>query len=461
MTRMRRLMVVIVVVLGGCTQTTSEPPTTVETAPISTAAGTTTTTSLPVEYDDCSAPLVHFSALCETYGLIEDWHVDGPPDPGTLVAAAVEGLRGFSTDQTEPPPRTLFCAMPDPDFAVFCDELAARVESEAVPVGSAVEAALISMIGTGLDPFTFYIPPDQVGAFRSNGVVGGIGILMDATDAVGSRCVRVTAACPLRIVFVLEDNPGADAGLATDDIIVAIDGEPIDGLGFIEAGSRIAGDETGVVELTIDRSGKTLEVSITRDELMIPGVEVEIPLAGVGYLRIPDFEFDIPELVHDGLSVLSDERINTIVVDLRDNPGGFIDVVIDVLSEFVDGGVVLIETYGVETFEYEASAGGLATQERLVILVNQGTASAAEILSMGLRDRRDATIIGENTFGKNAIQIVFPLDNEGELHLAVSHWLSPNGATVVDGGLIPDVEADLPVGLGAEEAVRVALEAAG
>ncbi len=462
MAGMRRLTVALVIVLSACNQATSDPTIGVTTAATpTTLAASTTTTSLPVEYHDCNAPLVHFSALCETYQLIEDWHVDGPPDPGNLVAAATDGLRAFTTEETEEPPRTLICAMPDPEFGEFCDELASRVETEAIPIGPAVEAAVVSMIGIGLDPFTYYVPPDQVGAFRSNGVVGGIGVMLDAKDAVGSRCVRVTSACPLRIVFVLEDNPGAEAGLAADDIIVAIDGEPADGLGFVEAGVRIAGDETGVVELTIDRGEETLEFSITRDELTIPTVQVEIPVAGVGYLRIPDFEFDIPSLVRDSLGILANEPLNTIVIDLRDNPGGFIDAVVDVMSEFVDGGVVLVATNGVDSIEHQATAGGLATRQRLIVLVNQGTASAAEIMSTGLRDRRSATVVGDNTFGKNVIQIVFPLDDGGELHLAVSHWLSPGGTTVVDGGLVPDVDVHLPPGLSVEEVVSLALEAAG
>ena len=460
MAGMRMLAVVMIIILGACTQGTSDATIVATTARTATVpAALTSTTSLPVEYDDCNAPLVHFSALCETYELIEDWHVNGPPDPDNLVAAAVDGLRAFIAEETEEPPRTLICAMPDPEFAEFCDELALRVETEAIPIGPAVEAAVISMVGIGLDPFTYYVPPDQVGAFRSNGVVGGIGVLLDATDAVGSRCIHVTLACPLRIVFVLEDNPGAESGLAADDVIVAIDGEPTDGLGFVEAGSRIAGDETGVIELTIDRDGETLEFSITRDELAIPTVQVEIPVGGVGYLRIPDFEFDIPGLVRDSLSILTEEPINTIVIDLRDNPGGFIDVVVDVMSEFVDGGVVVVATAGSDSIERQATAGGLATRERLIVLVNQGTASAAEIMSTGLRDRRNATVIGDKTFGKNAIQLVFSLDDGGELHLAVSHWLSPDGTTVVDGGLVPDIDLDLPPGLSIEEVVSLALEA--
>ena len=385
----------------------------------------------------------------------------GPPDPAALADAALAGLRAYVPVETEDPPRTLICSIPHALFAEFCDELALRVAEESIPLGPAIEAAVVSMTGTGLDPFSYYVPPDQTGAFRANGVVGGGGVLLDATDAVGSRCAKVTAVCPLRIVFVLEDNPGIEAGLATDDVIVAIDGEPVDGMAFVEAGSRLAGNETGTVELTIERDGETLEISVTRDELTVPSVNIDFPLSGVGYLRIPDFESDVPELVSEGLAILAEEQLNTIVIDLRDNPGGLVDVAIMVISYFVDGGVIFIETDGVDSFEVEAFEGGVATEPRLIVLVNQGTASAAEVMAAALRDRRDATVVGGSTFGKNAIQIAFPLKNGAEFNLAVSRWLSPSGASVGNGGLVPDVEADLPAEMGVATLVDLALKAAG
>ena len=458
---MRRPIVALVIVLGACTPGASDPTILAPgVTTSSTPAPTTTLATLPVEYDDCDTPQVTFSPLCETYELIKKWHVDRPTAPAGLADAALAGLRAFTTEETEDQPRALICAMPHTLFTEFCVELASRVATEAIPIGPAVEAAVASMTGTALDPFSFYVPPDQTGAFRANGVVGGVGVLLDATDAAGSRCAKVTAACPLRIVIVLGDNPGGEAGLTTDDVIVAIDGEPVDGLAFVEAGSRIAGNETGVVELTIERDGETLEITVTRDELTVPTVEIDIPVNGVGYLRIPDFESDVPDLVSEGLTVLADEQLDTIVIDLRDNPGGLVDVAIEVISDFVDGGVIFIETDSVDSIEYAAAEGGLATQQRLIVLVNQGTASAGEVMAAALRDRRDATVVGGSTFGKSAIQVVFPLKNGAEFHLSVSRWLTPTGASVGNFGLIPDVEVDLPSEMGVADLVNLALEAA-
>jgi carboxyl-terminal processing protease len=450
-------------VVSSCTGAALEATTTtVETPTTPYSAPTTTSAPLPVQIDDCSAPPVPFSPLCEAYELIQEWHVDQPVDTAALVAAAVESLDGFVTDETAEPPRALICAIPHPAFNVLCDRLAARIDGEGIPLGPAMEAVMIGMAEQGLDAFSYYVPPDQVGVFRSNGVVGGIGALLDATDAVGSKCARVASTCPLQIVFVLEDNPADEAGLKAGDIITAIDGSSVEGLGFVDAVSQIAGDETGTVQITVERTDGSIEVvDVQRDELTVPDVEVDVPQPGVGLIRIPDFEEDIPDLVRTALRGLIAGGIETLVVDLRDNPGGYIDVAILVISEFIEEGVLFHTSAPDGDTDVTALGDGVATEVGLIVLVNGGTASAAEITATALRDRRQATIIGEPTFGKNAVQIPFELRNGGELYVAVAHWTSPDGESVVDGGIIPEHVLSLPADLTREELVTLSLEAAG
>ena len=458
---MIKSVLVVVLLLPACTTGAGQPADTTVAIPTTTTPRTATTAPpLQVQVDDCSAPQVPFSPLCETYELIQKWHVDRPFDANALAAAALQGLDNFATDESAEPPRALICAIPDPAFGELCNHLAARIDSASIPIGPAMQAAVSEMTDHGLDQFSYYVPPDQVGAFRSNGVVGGVGVLLDATDAIGSRCARVAASCPLRVVFVLEDNPAEEAGLLAGDVITAIDGTSVEGLGFVEAVSRIAGDETGTVEITVQRSGGETEVvAVERDQLTVPTVEIDLPRPGVGLIRIPDFEDDIPDLVHLGLTDLVDVGIDTLVIDLRDNPGGFVDAAVLVISEFIDDGVIFHTSEPDAESDVTALGGGLATGVNLIVLVNQGTASAAEITATALRDRRGAVIVGEPTFGKNAVQIPFDLRNGGEFYVAVAHWTSPDGETVAETGIAPDHVVPLPADMTAQELVDLAVEA--
>jgi carboxyl-terminal processing protease len=411
---------------------------------------------IPVEVQGCDTPQVWFSPLCQAYQLIQEWHMDRPVDPAVLAGAALEGARQFSTDVTEPAPRALICAVPHRAFTPLCHELAERASSDSIPIGEAVEAAVSSMAGTGLEQFTYYVPPDLVGSYRSNGVVGGVGILLDATDAAGSKCVRIADNCPLEVVFVLEDNPGWAAGIEPGDEIVEVDGEPVTGLGFVDTATRLAGDESGVVEISVERDDASLEFTIERAPLVVPTVEIDLPRPGVGYILVPDFEEDIPILVHDSLDELTAEGVDRLVLDLRDNPGGFLDATIDVATEFMPGGVVVRTVGPGEDFSYEAGDNGLASDAEIAVLVNEGTASAAEILATALRDRRGAKIVGEATFGKDAVQIAFDMNNGGEFNVAVARWFSPDGTSVAGTGVIPDQVIDLPRSMTTGELVDIA-----
>lgn len=449
----------LLVLLMGCAGT-ALPSTTVTPLLIDPPpTPSTTTPNQAVEIQTCSSPPITFGTLCEIYELLEDWHVDRPIDPSILAATALQGLEAFRTEKSEEPPRTLFCAIPHEEFVPICDELGRRITASHLPTRTAVEAAVAYMTDTGLDPFTYYLPPDQAGNFRLNGIVGGIGVLLDARDAAGSKCARITQICRLRIVTVLADNPGFDAGLLEGDVITHLDGTTVDDLGFASVVALIAGDETGVVELKIDRDGDLIDFNIERQELVVPTVEVGIPLDDVAYISIPDFESDITALVDQAISEVGDGA-GTVVVDLRDNPGGFIDTVVDVADRFVDGGTVMISEGPDEYLEYTVDPGGSLTSGRLIVLVNGGTASAGEILAGALRDRRGAVIVGTHTFGKDAVQIPFTLRNGGELFVAVARWSTPNGDTVRDGGLKPDRLVEWPNESSIEDIVRLALEAA-
>jgi C-terminal peptidase prc len=456
----RRLVIGLLVALTSCSGPSAPAPTTVPVT-LPPLATTTTSAVIPVQLQGCASPPVTFSALCEIYELLQDWYVDQPVDPGHLTNMAITALdQDLSDLGTERRPRSLICAVPALEFERLCDRLAEVVSETGVAMGPLMDRVVAAMVEAAYGPFTYYLNPEQVTGFRGNGLVGGIGVLLDATDAVGSKCARLGPACPLRVVFVLEDNPGHEAGIQPGDVIVAVDGVPVEGQGFAATAARIAGDETGSVAITIEREDGQLELTIERAELVVPSVVWDVPLAGVGYLRIPDFEDDIPALVADALEELSGSY-STLVVDLRDNPGGYVFAAEAVASEFIPSGPIFHEKYGDVTETVESyGPGGLATSGGLVVLVNEGTASAAEILAGALRERRDAVIVGASTFGKDAIQIRFDLRNGGRADVVVARWTTPRGTTVANRGLVPDVELELTDDMTLPEIVQAAVEAA-
>ena len=455
LTRVLAMVLLAAACSGGTAATTSARPGT--TAPRPVAATTKQTQDYVI--GSCASPPITFSALCEVYDLLENWHVDRPLDDRVLAAAAVDGINSFETDLRADRPRTLQCAAPTPAFEDVCVALAQRVLDSELPVAAALEAAVVSMATIAGDPFSHYLPKDQVGAFTPSGVVGGVGIILDVTDAVGSRCVVIAPSCPLEIVAVLEDNPGAHSGLQVGDRIVAVDGEPVEGASLAATATAIAGDESGVVQLTIERSGEESVVLVTREELTFPTVIADIPFDDVGYLKIPDFGGRIPRLVDDALAELAPFRVGTLVVDLRDNPGGLVGAVMAVADQFMDDGVVMISEAPDELLEYESFDGGQATAPRIVVVVNGGSASAAEVLAGALREQRGATIVGSPTFGKDAIQIPFPLRSGGEMTVVVARWTTPNGASVGEDGLTPDIELELSADLTTEDLVGRVLAA--
>lgn len=458
---MTRLVATLCVLLAACGGATVPTSTTAASPTTKPAEATTTRPEVAVDIQDCDQPPVTFSAFCETYDLIDFWHVDQPLDAQTLASLASEALsQDFSDVESADLPRVLPCAIPNGAFTAFCHDLAALITAQGHAVGPVMDRVLGTMIEEAFGPFTYYLSPDQVTAFRENGLVGGVGLLLDATNAAGSKCARLGPSCPLRIVVVLEDNPGKAAGLAVGDVIVAVDHVAVDGQGFAATSAQIAGDETGTVTLTIYREGESLDFEITRDELVGPSVTYGLAAADTAYLRIPDFESDVPDLVTEALAETAGSW-STMVVDLRDNPGGLVSSATAVASEFIPDGTLFQEIYSVDSEVAESlGPGGHATGGRLIVLVNEGTASAAEILAGALRDRRGALLVGTPTFGKDAIQIRFDLRNGGRLNVVVARWLTPDGTTVGNGGLVPDVELELPDDMTIPELVDAALEAA-
>lgn len=473
---MRRLAptLALTLILGACgPATTGTPPTTTATAPTPpTTATPPTTTATPLtttgtagnagyEVTDCHTPPVDFALLCDVYGYLQQYHVDAPLDPASLAASAALGVDSLERNGSNPAVGSFRCAIPDPAFETTCRSLGRQVADGGVTVADGIEAAVSSMIKLSLDPFTYYLPPELSGALSEDGVVAAVGLLVTIHDPAGSTCTVIQPPCRLEVALVLEGGPAQEAGLEPGTIITAIDGETVGGDGLVEVAGRLDGPSGTPVTVDVETAeGDGATLTLVRGAVPTPSLDVELPRPDVGYIRIPSFQAGVPTFVHQALAQLQAGEPDRIVIDLRDNPGGYVDAATSVASEFLPDGLVFRAIGREGETDYPVQPGGLATSDvDLTVVVNSGSASAAEILAAVLQERGRARVVGTHTFGKNTVQIAFRLPNDGELRVTIARWTTPEGASVAISGLEPDAQVDIPLDATAAEVVDLALGA--
>lgn len=284
------------------------------------------------------------------------------------------------------------------------------------------------------DDYTSFIEPQIASILRedASGTFEGIGAL-----------VRMNEHERLEIVRPFEGQPAAKAGLLPGDVIVAVDGVSIIGKGIYEAIGLIRGPEGTQVTLTIERPGQegSFDVTITRARIEIPIVETHMIGEDIAYIRLTEFSAQATQQLRAGLAnLLRSASLKGLILDLRDNPGGFLREAVDVADEFLPEGVILIERSSDGKEEtYRSTDTGLAQDIPLVVLVNAGSASASEIVAGAIQDRGRGILVGEKTFGKGSVQLSHQLSDGSELRVTVAHWFTPNGRAIHGTGLEPDV----------------------
>lgn len=290
------------------------------------------------------------------------------------------------------------------------------------------------------DPYTSFFDPEQAKMFEQDlsGSFEGIGI------EVAIKKDQLTIVAPLK------GTPSYNAGLKSGDAIVKIDGKPTFDMSTDQAVKLIRGKKGTTVTLTIFRGGwdDTKDFTITRDTIKIPSIEWELKNGDVAYIHI--YQFD--QTLSVDFKKVAFEIINSpakkIVLDLRDNPGGYLEVCQDIAGWFLEQGkMVTIEDFGQgkPTKEYRAEGNARFADYPLVVLINKGSASASEILAGALRDNRSIQLIGEKSFGKGSVQEVVRLKNsEAFLKITIAKWLTPKGASISEVGLAADVKVSMP-----------------
>ena len=248
------------------------------------------------------------------------------------------------------------------------------------------------------------------------------------------------------IISPIDASPAARAGIRAGDKIVAVDGQAVEGAALADSVARIRGAPGTVVHLSVGRQSAAtpLEFAIERAIVSVHSVRYELLEPGYGYLRISQFSEttgpDVGEAL-GALQKLAAGRLHGIVLDLRNNPGGVLDAAVEVSDAFLERGIIVTaEGRAPEaTFRMDAAAGDLAHGARIAVLVNQGSASAAEIVAGALHDNGRATLFGRKTFGKGSVQTVLPLADGQALKLTTSRYFTPSGVSIHQRGIEPDV----------------------
>ena len=299
-------------------------------------------------------------------------------------------------------------------------------------------AAVHGMLFALDDEYTAFMEPDiaAVMAEDATGEFEGIGAFVDMDEEN-----------KLEIVGTFEGGPAEGAGLLAGDRVLEVDGVSIVGSTLYEAIGLIRGPAGTEITLLIEREGvpEPFKVTLTRARLEIPIIKVEMRDDGVGYIGLREFSATATERVEQGLEELLAQEPRGIILDLRQNPGGWLDQAVDVADLFLDDGVIVVERWSDGNEKtFEADPGDTGEDVSLVVLVNGSSASASEIVAGALQDQERAILIGEPTFGKGSVQRPFTLSDGSELRVTIALWFTPNDQAIHGQGLTPDIEVPWP-----------------
>jgi carboxyl-terminal processing protease len=320
-------------------------------------------------------------------------------------------------------------------------EVLERVKREYVePVSDRqlMENAIRGMV-TGLDPHSQFLTAEQFEEIRisTSGNYSGVGLEVHLEND------RVTVVAPI------EGAPAARAGIQPGDVILSIDGLKVDNRSIHDTILRMRGRPGTPVELTVAREGlpSPLDFSLIRSNVQVRSVIARTLEPGYGYVRITQFSDSTAGDLNRALRTLvarSPRGMDGLVLDLRNNPGGVLEAAVEVADLFLERGVIVSASGRSReaTFRHDARAGDLLDGAPMVVLVNKGSASAAEIVAGALKDHRRATIVGSRTFGKGSVQTVMPLSEGRAIKLTTSRYFTPSGESIQGDGIVPDVELD-------------------
>jgi carboxyl-terminal processing protease len=281
------------------------------------------------------------------------------------------------------------------------------------------------------DPYSAYLSSDEYKVVQSG--------LRGTFAGIGAQVGLNNANQPV-ILAPLENSPAAKAGIKTGDIILAVNGESIQGFSLTETVLLIRGPSGTTVKLLVQHQGEItpVEIDVVRAQINAPSVTYQM-MGNIAYIEITNFSEDTNDELNAGLQALDLNDSNGIILDLRNNPGGLVSDVVDVASHFIKTGVIvtLVDNQGAR-FPQSTRPNGVFTDLPIVVLVNQFTASGSEVLSGALQDYHRATIAGNTTLGKGSYDSFFQLSDGSAIYLTIGRWLTPDGREIEGKGITPD-----------------------
>ncbi len=298
-----------------------------------------------------------------------------------------------------------------------------------------IESAINGML-TSLDPHSSYLDAESFNYMneQTKGKFGGLGIEVTMDNGL------------VKVVSPIDDTPAAKAGIKAGDYITHINGETVVGMTLNDAVSKMRGKVGEKVKLSIRRiNSKPIELTIKRQEIKIQSVKSEIKEDSIVYIRISSFTEDVDDAVSKAIKDAKKKLKNKllgIVIDVRNNPGGLLDQAVDVSDLFLEKGEIVSTRSRNEsdTVKFMANEGDVAKGLPIVVMINEGSASASEILAGALQDHHRAIILGERSFGKGSVQTVIPLRDYGAMRLTTARYYTPSGRSIQAKGIEPDIE---------------------
>jgi len=311
------------------------------------------------------------------------------------------------------------------------------VDRDKIDYREMLYGAIKGLAGSLEDPYTVFMPPEDAKVFKEDvsGEFQGVGIEM------GMRNGQLTVIAPL------EGTPADRAGFKAGDKIIKVDGQDTQGITIDEAVKLIRGPRGTEVTLTVLREGwsEVKDFTIVRDVIEIPVLTWEMKDPNIAYIKLYHFSSTASSAFSKAALEILNSKAEKIVLDLRNNPGGYLEVAQDIAGWFLEKeDVVTVEDFGgkQEAEVYKAKGNEKLLSYPTVVLINQGSASASEILAGALRDNRGIKLVGEKSFGKGSVQELEEL-SEGSLKITIAKWLTPNGALIAEKGLEPDVKVEM------------------